>query len=91
MKMQITVLLALASVIVLVNIHSIEAGRVLKENQNLVSNDRLLLSALPKGSNPPSSGNPTKPSSIDDRAFAGHAMPPPPAETEPQGSLSRSS
>ena len=81
----VSVVLVLATFLVLINnIHPIEAGRVLKEEHD----DLLLLSSLQRGNDPPSSPNPTKPSSIDDRAFAGHAAPLPHLETnQPQDSF----
>lgn len=88
-KLTGTVLLVLATVLVLISIHPIEACRFMKEDQKLVINkdDLSLLSSLQKHRDPPSAPNPRIPSLTDGRAFAGHAMPPR-AETEPQGSFS---
>lgn len=88
MRKLITVLLVLATVLALINIHPIEACRVLEDDQMLVNKDLFLLSSLRrKTRDPPSAPNPRIPSSIGGRAFAGHAVPLPRAEAEPQGSL----
>ncbi|GMN48937.1 hypothetical protein TIFTF001_018097 [Ficus carica] len=76
MRHQITLLLVLATVFALVNICPIEAGRALKEEQKPSHVDPfLLLSSLDK--DPPSAPNPTQPSwsTINQKGFAGHAMP----------------
>ena len=103
MKYPINLLLVLAFAVVLLinNIHSVEAGRVLKKHDlNLLFDVDghyqygVLLSSLQRGRNRPSAPNPKYPSTIDDRAFAGHPVHPPPppplprAETGPRGSVS---
>ena len=77
----VNVFLLLATVFVLVinNINPIEAVRALKTHdyESLINRDNhptVLLSSLQRGTNPPSSPNPIVPSTIDDRAFAGHAI-----------------
>ena len=85
-------LLVTLAVLFLVKINPLEAGRV-----GLMSGDHqyLLLTSLQKGSGGPSAPNPSTnfvPSSINQRGFAGKAMPPPPPPPQrtAQGSVWRS-